>query len=192
MFKVRSIFRPIVIVLSITSSSFAGYMYSESRIWAAPGPGGYYGLVELEGTHTFGGPTVWRTEFLWGPMHFALPFRAPLALTIFVVTSYCVVFLLPFLVRRLLAHRSRFTLPRISLAYAAECVVVTLSLVCGAYLAFVGYTLQREITRTESSFWHWSPAATLILIALAIFHLGIWRLQHTIHGLRQIHAPSPK
>ena len=77
-------------------------------------------------------------------------------------------------------------------AHALHLCATVASMLVSVYVASVGYNLHRDTMPPGGSLWHWSGAAWLMLIGVVIFHLGIWRLLHTIRALRQTYGkPSP-
>ena len=71
--------------LMLAGSAFGGHIYQNTLTWGTACPGGFYGIVEVEGMPTLpGGHTVWETHFLFGPLQFSVPFRVPVALCLVV------------------------------------------------------------------------------------------------------------
>ena len=84
----RSLIVLAVLVMFFAAPALAGHAYQATRSWTIPGPGGDYGVVEFEGIPTLqGGQRLWETQFRSGPLRFATPCRAPLAVAILAVLA---------------------------------------------------------------------------------------------------------
>lgn len=72
------------------ASAKAGHIWHDTGIWGIPGPGGYYGLVEVRGDPiSIYGQMVYETVVCVGPLQFELPCRAPFAICL-VITALAV------------------------------------------------------------------------------------------------------